>query len=191
MPFRPDKRKRLLLFSKGYHQESLLKTPGDFWSLTKTAMGLKAPLTRVEDLINSPHKGRPADGQSCRGRKANANGDVANPTPTAASCFGFPRCSGAAATLFPPKPAPHERRREPGRLAQTQHPLATSLLASFAPSKIHRRERAESPCENLAMAVETEITLSNQAPGKECEYRIPAVNKAGEGEPSNTIMAVL
>jgi hypothetical protein len=37
----------------------------------------------------------------------------------------------------------------------------------------------------------TEDTLVEQAKGKELEYRIIAVNKAGEGEPSNTEMIVL
>ena len=37
----------------------------------------------------------------------------------------------------------------------------------------------------------SEITLSSQERGKEWEYRVLAVNKAGEGEASNTIMAVL
>ena len=41
------------------------------------------------------------------------------------------------------------------------------------------------------MAMESEITLTGQARGKEWEYRVIAVNKAGEGEPSNTVMAVL
>lgn len=40
------------------------------------------------------------------------------------------------------------------------------------------------------MAV-TEATLVEQPKGKELEYRIVAVNKAGEGEPSNTEMVVL
>ena len=30
-----------------------------------------------------------------------------------------------------------------------------------------------------------EITLTNQGRGKEWEYRVLAVNKAGEGQPSN------
>ena len=41
------------------------------------------------------------------------------------------------------------------------------------------------------MAPESEVTLSNQEHGKEWEYRVVAVNKAGEGLPSNTVMAVL
>ncbi len=35
------------------------------------------------------------------------------------------------------------------------------------------------------------VTISRTAEGKEIEYRIIAVNKAGEGEPSNTEMIVL
>ncbi len=50
------------------------------------------------------------------------------------------------------------------------------------------------------MAIESEITLSNQERRKESacalhadrwEYRVVAVNKAGEGVPSNTVMVVL
>ncbi len=41
------------------------------------------------------------------------------------------------------------------------------------------------------MAIESEITHTNQERGKEWEYRAIAVNKAGEGLPSNTVMAVL
>jgi hypothetical protein len=43
----------------------------------------------------------------------------------------------------------------------------------------------------MATAVITEATLVEQPRGKEFEYRIIAVNKADEGEPSNTVMAVL
>ncbi len=39
--------------------------------------------------------------------------------------------------------------------------------------------------------IESENTLANQERGKEWEYRVFAVNKAGEGEPSNTVMTVL
>ena len=37
----------------------------------------------------------------------------------------------------------------------------------------------------------TEETLVEQPKGKELEYRTIAVNKAGDGEPSNTEMVVL
>ena len=41
------------------------------------------------------------------------------------------------------------------------------------------------------MATESEIAVSNQERRKEQEYRVIAVNKAGEGSSSNTVMAVL
>ncbi|MCI5121789.1 MAG: fibronectin type III domain-containing protein [Candidatus Electrothrix sp. AUS4] len=40
-------------------------------------------------------------------------------------------------------------------------------------------------------AMETETTLNNQKRGKEHEYRVIAVNKAGESDPRNTMTAVL
>jgi len=57
--------------------------------------------------------------------------------------------------------------------------------------KIHRRERPEGPWGDVSMAIESEITLADQTRGTEWEYRVVAVNKAGEGVPSNTVMAVL
>jgi len=62
-----------------------------------------------------------------------------------------------------------------------------------APSayKVMRRERPAGPWEDVATAVITEATLVDQPRTKELEYRIIAVNKAGEGEPSNTEMVVL
>ena len=47
------------------------------------------------------------------------------------------------------------------------------------------------PWTNVGLAIESEMTLSNQERGKEWEYGVIAVNKAGEGTPSNIVMAVL
>ncbi len=41
------------------------------------------------------------------------------------------------------------------------------------------------------MAIESEITLSNQERGKEWEYRVITVNKARQGAPTKPVMAVL
>ena len=62
-----------------------------------------------------------------------------------------------------------------------------------APSayRVMRRERPAGAWEDVATAVISEATLVEQPKGKELEYRIIAVNKAGEGEPSNTAMVVL
>lgn len=66
-------------------------------------------------------------------------------------------------------------------------------LDGGAPSayKVMRRERPAGPWEEVATAVISEATLVEQPRGKELEYRIVGVNKAGDGEPSNTAMVVL
>jgi len=57
--------------------------------------------------------------------------------------------------------------------------------------RVMRRERPEGAWSEVATAVISEATLVEQPKGKELEYRIIAVNKAGDGEPSNTAMVVL
>ena len=57
--------------------------------------------------------------------------------------------------------------------------------------KLQRRERPEGAWQDISLAMETNTTLLNQQRGKECEYRVIAVNKAGESAPINTVMAVL
>ncbi len=57
--------------------------------------------------------------------------------------------------------------------------------------KVMRRERPAGPWEEIATAVISEATLVEQPRGKELEYRIIAVNKSGDSEPSNTVMVVL
>ena len=69
-----------------------------------------------------------------------------------------------------------------------KEPVDGGAVAAY---KIQRRLRPDGPWTDAGMAMESEITLTGQARGKEWEYRVIAVNKAGEGEPSNTVMAVL
>lgn len=57
--------------------------------------------------------------------------------------------------------------------------------------KIQRRNRPEGAWQEVGTAIETESTLVEQPKGIELEYRIIAINKSGEGSPSNTVMAVL
>ena len=57
--------------------------------------------------------------------------------------------------------------------------------------KIQRRNRPEGAWQDVATAIETEAALVEQPKGAELEYRIIGINKAGEGPPSNTMMAVL
>nr|VFJ43391.1 MAG: hypothetical protein BECKDK2373B_GA0170837_100551 [Candidatus Kentron sp. DK]VFJ58675.1 MAG: hypothetical protein BECKDK2373C_GA0170839_10677 [Candidatus Kentron sp. DK] len=64
---------------------------------------------------------------------------------------------------------------------------------AVAAYQVQRLERlaANGSWIGAGMAMGTETTLENQERGKEFEFRTVAVNKAGEGEPSNTVMAVL
>ncbi|AQQ71514.1 hypothetical protein SMSP2_01888 [Limihaloglobus sulfuriphilus] len=57
--------------------------------------------------------------------------------------------------------------------------------------KVMRRERAGGTWAEVATAIISETTLVEQPTGVELEYRIIAVNKAGDGEPSNTVMVVM
>jgi len=45
--------------------------------------------------------------------------------------------------------------------------------------------------EDVATAILSEITLVDQPEKTEIEYRVIAINKAGEGTPSNTVLVVL
>jgi len=57
--------------------------------------------------------------------------------------------------------------------------------------RVYRRERPEGPWMEITTVFEAEVSLTDQPRGKEYEYRIIAANKAGDGEPSNTVMVVL
>jgi len=57
--------------------------------------------------------------------------------------------------------------------------------------KIQRRQRPEGAWQDVATAIETESTLVDQPKGAELEYCVVAINKSGEGSPSNTVMAVV
>ena len=57
--------------------------------------------------------------------------------------------------------------------------------------KIQRRNRPSGAWQEVGTAIETEATLVDQPKGIELEYRIIAINKSGDGSPSNTAMVVL
>ena len=57
--------------------------------------------------------------------------------------------------------------------------------------RVTRRLRPEGPWEDVATALKTEATLVEQPIKTELEYRIIAVNKAGDGHPSDTVMVVM
>nr|VFJ94290.1 MAG: Fibronectin type III domain-containing protein [Candidatus Kentron sp. H]VFJ94818.1 MAG: Fibronectin type III domain-containing protein [Candidatus Kentron sp. H]VFK01295.1 MAG: Fibronectin type III domain-containing protein [Candidatus Kentron sp. H] len=57
--------------------------------------------------------------------------------------------------------------------------------------KVQRREEGSETRVDVGTAIETEITLSGQPSGQRFEFRVVAINKAGEGEASNGVLAVL
>jgi hypothetical protein len=69
-----------------------------------------------------------------------------------------------------------------------KEPVDGGAVAAYT---IERRERPDGDWTLVSVALVSEATLSNQERGKDWEYRVIAVNKAGEGIPSNTVAAVL
>ncbi len=57
--------------------------------------------------------------------------------------------------------------------------------------KLQRRAEDSGKWVDVGLAVETTATLSDQPGGVRLEFRVVAVNKAGDGEPSNGVLAVL
>nr|VFK19837.1 MAG: Fibronectin type III domain-containing protein [Candidatus Kentron sp. LFY] len=57
--------------------------------------------------------------------------------------------------------------------------------------KIQRREGDSETWTDAGLAMGQETTLSNQPRGIRLEFHVVAVNKAGEGEPSNGVLAML
>jgi len=69
-----------------------------------------------------------------------------------------------------------------------KEPADGGAVASY---KIERRLRPAGDWALISVALESEATLNNQERNKDWEYRVIAVNKAGEGVPSNTVAAVV
>jgi hypothetical protein len=67
-------------------------------------------------------------------------------------------------------------------------PASGGMPAAFT---VQRRLRTGGAWDDVATAVADAASLGNQERGKEFEYRVVAINRAGEGAPSNTVMAVL
>jgi hypothetical protein len=81
------------------------------------------------------------------------------------------------------------RRQGEGSLELTwKTPIDGGKVSAY---RVYRRERPEGPWVELTTVFETEDSLTDQPRGKEYEYRVIAANKAGDGEPSNTVMVVL
>jgi len=57
--------------------------------------------------------------------------------------------------------------------------------------KVQRRVLPAGSWETVATAILSEITLVDQPEKTEIEYRVIALNKSGEGSPSNTVLVVL
>jgi len=89
---------------------------------------------------------------------------------------------GQARTLEAP------RQAEGWVFLDWKEPAGGGAVASY---KIERRERPVGPWMLVGVALQSEATLNNQERGKDWEYRVIAVNKAGEGAPSNTAAAVV
>jgi hypothetical protein len=92
-----------------------------------------------------------------------------------------------------------ERPGQCGSLAVVQQNKGSVTLAWKEPADggkpaayiIQRRELPDGAWTNAGTAVDTEATLTDQPRGKTLEFRVLAVNKAGNGEASNVVAVVL
>jgi hypothetical protein len=73
-------------------------------------------------------------------------------------------------------------------LLDWKEPVDGGRVAAY---RVERRQRADGAWENAGMSVDSETLLNRQQRGVELEYRVLAVNKSGEGKPSNIVTAVL
>ena len=69
-----------------------------------------------------------------------------------------------------------------------KHPVDAGRVIAH---NIQRRNRTNGAWQDVATAIETESALVDQPKGQELEYRVIAINKSGDGSPSNTVMVVL
>jgi hypothetical protein len=80
------------------------------------------------------------------------------------------------------------RQGEGWLLLDWKEPLEGGKPAAY---KIQRRARSTGEWQDVATAIVSELTLVDQPRGVEQEYRVVAINRAGEGEASNAVMVVL
>jgi hypothetical protein len=69
-----------------------------------------------------------------------------------------------------------------------KEPVDGGKVAAY---KVQRRERPSGTWSDVTTALASEATLVDQQRGTDFEYRVVAINKAGEGLPSNSVAVVL
>jgi len=116
--------------------------------------------------------------------------DTVNYDDAKLSLLGWGSKAAATALQIPGQPRALEapRQGEGWVFLDWKKPSDGGKVASY---KIECRERPAGDWVIVALAMESEATLNNQQRGKDWEYRVIAVNKAGEGVPSNTVAAVV
>lgn len=78
--------------------------------------------------------------------------------------------------------------REGWVLLDWKNPVDGGRVAAY---KVQKRNRSNGSWRDVGMAIESEIILSDQERGTEMDYRVLAVNKAGESGPSPIVTMVL
>ena len=68
---------------------------------------------------------------------------------------------------------------------------AEELQASFQAYKVQAARPEEGVWKDVGMSVETELMVNDQERGVDLQFHVIAVNRAGEGGPSNIVRVVL